>query len=90
MHAAHERIVYERLKAALDGAGIQMQPLLIPVTFAASAAEVATAEAHADTLARPGPGCQRLGTGDARACAPCPATLAQGDAWSLRATCSPS
>jgi DNA mismatch repair protein MutL len=50
MHAAHERIVYERLKAGFDGAAPAEQALLIPVTFAASAAEIATAEAHADTL----------------------------------------
>jgi len=50
MHAAHERIVYERLKAQLDGAQITSQPLLIPATFAASPQEVATAEAHGDTL----------------------------------------
>ncbi|RZL88747.1 MAG: DNA mismatch repair endonuclease MutL [Variovorax sp.] len=45
MHAAHERIVYERLKAQLDGAAITSQPLLIPATFAATPQEVATAEA---------------------------------------------
>ena len=50
MHAAHERIVYERLKASLGDAGLQQQPLLIPVTFAASADEIATAEAHVETL----------------------------------------
>jgi DNA mismatch repair protein MutL len=50
MHAAHERIVYERLKNQLDGAAIVSQPLLIPTTFAASPQEVATAEAHIDTL----------------------------------------
>jgi len=51
MHAAHERIVYERLKAQVDGgARIASQPLLIPATFAATPEEVATAEAHADTL----------------------------------------
>ncbi|HSC64416.1 MAG TPA: DNA mismatch repair endonuclease MutL [Caldimonas sp.] len=50
MHAAHERIVYERLKASFDGAAPAQQPLLIPVTFAASADEIATAEAHAETL----------------------------------------
>ncbi|HEV7576216.1 MAG TPA: DNA mismatch repair endonuclease MutL [Caldimonas sp.] len=50
MHAAHERIVYERLKASFDGAAPAEQPLLIPATFAASAAEIATAEAHVDTL----------------------------------------
>ncbi len=54
MHAAHERIVYERLKSQLqqaDGASMPSQPLLIPATFAASPQEVATAEAHIDTLA---------------------------------------
>ncbi len=51
MHAAHERIVYERLKAqANTGQRITSQPLLIPATFAATPEEVATAEAHADTL----------------------------------------
>jgi DNA mismatch repair protein MutL len=52
MHAAHERVVYERLKTQLEASGhhIASQPLLIPATFAASAHEVATAEAHADTL----------------------------------------
>ena len=52
MHAAHERIVYERLKAQVEqGARLASQPLLIPATFAATPEEVATAESHADTLA---------------------------------------
>ncbi|MDB5932128.1 MAG: mismatch repair protein MutL [Polaromonas sp.] len=51
MHAAHERIVYERLKAQFDASRIASQPLLIPATFAATAQEAATAEACADTLA---------------------------------------
>ncbi|MBT2324482.1 DNA mismatch repair endonuclease MutL [Variovorax paradoxus] len=50
MHAAHERIVYERLKTQLDGAAISSQPLLIPATFAATPQEVATAEACAAVL----------------------------------------
>ncbi|WP_285412359.1 DNA mismatch repair endonuclease MutL [Variovorax sp. efr-133-TYG-130] len=50
MHAAHERIVYERLKTQLDGAAITSQPLLIPATFAATPQEVATAEACASVL----------------------------------------
>ena len=50
MHAAHERIVYERLKTQLDGAAIASQPLLIPATFAATPQEVATVEACAAVL----------------------------------------
>ena len=51
MHAAHERIVYERLKQAADHtATLPAQPLLIPVSFAATAAERATAEAEAPAL----------------------------------------
>ncbi|WP_422014197.1 DNA mismatch repair endonuclease MutL [Roseateles sp.] len=54
MHAAHERVVYERLKARLGSTTIESQPLLIPVSFAATAEEVAAAEQHADTLSRLG------------------------------------
>lgn len=54
MHAAHERVVYERLKASLGAAAIESQPLLIPVTFAATPAEIAAAEANAATLERLG------------------------------------
>ena len=54
MHAAHERIVYEKLKIALEDDGIPTQQLLIPATMNASALEVATAEENPDTLARLG------------------------------------
>ena len=50
MHAAHERIVYERLKRSMAASTVESQPLLIPVSFAASAQEVATAESNAQTL----------------------------------------
>jgi DNA mismatch repair protein MutL len=53
MHAAHERIVYERLKNQLDStdsAVIASQPLLIPATFAATAQEIDTAQSAAETL----------------------------------------
>ena len=63
MHAAHERIVYERLKASLGSAGVQQQPLLIPVTFAASADEIATTEAHLETLRTLGLDLTPLGAG---------------------------
>jgi DNA mismatch repair protein MutL len=50
MHAAHERVVYERLKVQLASHQMASQPLLIPMSFAATPQEVATAEAHRDTL----------------------------------------
>ncbi|MBI2286941.1 MAG: DNA mismatch repair endonuclease MutL, partial [Nitrosomonadales bacterium] len=50
MHAAHERIVYERLKAALDEKQIATQPLLIPLSFYAEPLDVATVEAEQDAL----------------------------------------
>ena len=49
MHAAHERIVYEKLKSNYDGS-VPVQPLLVPATFAAESVEVATATEHADAL----------------------------------------
>ena len=51
MHAAHERIVYERLKQQMDSEQLASQPLLIPATFAATPQEVATAEEQAVVLA---------------------------------------
>lgn len=54
MHAAHERIVYERLKRQMDTSSIASQPLLIPATFAATPEEVATAESTAEVLAQLG------------------------------------
>ena len=54
MHAAHERIVYEKLKNALDDDGIPTQQLLIPATLIASALEVAAAEENPATLSRLG------------------------------------
>ncbi|MCG2583525.1 DNA mismatch repair endonuclease MutL [Massilia sp. TS11] len=49
MHAAHERILYEQLKQALEGE-MQVQSLLIPVTFFADEVEVGTATEHAEVL----------------------------------------
>ena len=91
MHAAHERIVYERLKNQLVAnsadAGnaapmLRSQPLLIPVTFAATPSEVATAQAHDETL-------QTLGleitpfSPKTLAVRAVPTTLVQGDAVEL-------
>lgn len=53
MHAAHERILYEKLKAAAD-ARPASQALLVPVLLQASLAELSCAEEHAATLAELG------------------------------------
>jgi len=51
MHAAHERIGYERLKNAHDGIGLHAQPLLVPITLMVGEREADVAEREADTLA---------------------------------------
>ena len=86
MHAAHERIVYEQLKNAVNTENgeenIPSQPLLIPATFAATREEVATAEAHADTLLALGMEVSPFSP-KTLAVRAVPATLAQGDAVEL-------
>jgi DNA mismatch repair protein MutL len=52
MHAAHERITYERLKIAVDHQNVQSQPLLVPITISVSEGEADAAEQHADEFAR--------------------------------------
>jgi DNA mismatch repair protein MutL len=51
MHAAHERILYEQFKQALEEKSVTLQPLLIPVSFHADAVEVGTVEEHQTSLA---------------------------------------
>lgn len=58
MHAAHERIMYEQLKTALDNQQVSMQPLLLPVSFNADRLEVATVN---EALASPDNSLQQLG-----------------------------
>ncbi|WP_407715325.1 DNA mismatch repair endonuclease MutL [Comamonas testosteroni] len=86
MHAAHERIVYEQLKNAVNTENgdeqIPSQPLLIPATFAATPEEVATAEAHAETLLTLGMEVSPFSP-KTLAVRAVPATLAQGDAVEL-------
>jgi len=50
MHAAHERITYEKLKQARACDGIRAQLLLVPLTLSVSEREAAIAEEHADHL----------------------------------------
>ena len=54
MHAAHERIVMEKLKANLDAGAVQRQSLLVPALFTAEALDIATAEENRDALERLG------------------------------------
>ena len=82
MHAAHERIVYERLKTQLAQHQLQSQALLIPASFAATPQEMATVESHAATLAALGLEIEALGA-QSLVVRQVPATLAQGDAVAL-------
>ncbi|MFT6757020.1 MAG: DNA mismatch repair protein MutL [Chitinophagales bacterium] len=50
MHAAHERIIYERMKHARDQQGIQAQPLLVPQTIAVSDREASCAQEHSEVF----------------------------------------
>lgn len=61
MHAAHERITYERLKLAVDEQGIQSQPLLVPETLAVSEREADAAEQYAEEFQRLGVVLARVG-----------------------------
>lgn len=61
MHAAHERITYERMKNQYLGAGIDTQPLLVPVSMSVSEAQVELAEREAAALLRMGLGLSAAG-----------------------------
>ncbi|WP_074970682.1 DNA mismatch repair endonuclease MutL [Metapseudomonas otitidis] len=61
MHAAHERITYERLKIAMASEGLKGQPLLVPESLAVSQREADCAEEHAAWFQRLGFELQRLG-----------------------------
>jgi DNA mismatch repair protein MutL len=82
MHAAHERIVYERLKRALDSQRMPRQQLLIAHVFAADAIELATAEENREALDQLGldVGVAAPGQLAVRAI---PLTLSQADAGQL-------
>lgn len=80
MHAAHERIVYEKLKAA--NLSVPVQPLLVPAAFSADLLEVAAAEEHADALAALGFAVSPIGP-VTLAVRGVPAPLADADAATL-------
>ena len=61
MHAAHERITYERLKTAYDEQGISSQPLLVPETIHVSQQQADIAEQYREDLGKLGFNLQRLG-----------------------------
>ena len=67
MHAAHERILYEKLKNALDARQVATQALLIPAIFNADALDVAAAEEHLDALHELGFDLAPIGPADAYA-----------------------
>lgn len=82
MHAAHERIGYEALKMAHDGAGLRTQPLLVPSRLAVSEREADVAEREAQTLLELGFEVQRSGP-QSLLLRSVPALLAHGDAEAL-------
>jgi len=61
MHAAHERITYERFKAAREGEGMKSQPLLVPVSVNVSVREAELAEQQAETFQLLGMQVDRMG-----------------------------
>ena len=84
MHAAHERIVYERLKVALDTQSLAKQDLLIPLAFSANALELATLSEPEvpEVLNQIGLNLSTLGIGEI-AIRSVPALIKQADAIAL-------
>jgi DNA mismatch repair protein MutL len=82
MHAAHERITYERFKLTHNGDGITSQPLLVPVTVAVSTTEADLAEEYQSMLSRLGVEVSRMGR-DSLAIRTIPALLRGADAEQL-------
>ncbi|MFO2463257.1 DNA mismatch repair endonuclease MutL [Pseudomonas sp. 15FMM2] len=79
MHAAHERIMYERLKIAMASEGLSGQPLLVPESLAVSQREADCAEEHHAVFQKLGFELQRLGP-ETLAIRQIPALLKQAEA----------
>ncbi|CAH0991663.1 DNA mismatch repair protein MutL [Sinobacterium norvegicum] len=60
MHAAHERIIYERMKQSWSGDGIRSQPLLVPQAVAVSAKEAECCDQNQQLLLKIGLGVERV------------------------------
>jgi DNA mismatch repair protein MutL len=82
MHAAHERIVMERLKSALDAGEVARQSLLVPAVFGAEPLDIATAEENREALERLGLELQVSGP-NTLSVRSAPALLATGDVVGL-------
>ncbi len=82
MHAAHERITYEHMKAACDADGIKSQPMLVPLSVAISETEADLLEEHAGELSNLGIEIQRAST-ESLIVRSVPTILARGDAEQL-------
>ena len=82
MHAAHERITYERLKIAMDTEGLKSQPLLVPETITMSQREASCAESYNEWFNQLGFEIQRLGL-ETLAIRQIPALLKQARAGQL-------
>ncbi|MBV1790503.1 DNA mismatch repair endonuclease MutL [Marinobacterium sp. D7] len=82
MHAAHERIVYERMKTAWDEDKMRSQPLLVPVSISVSEREADLAEERPELFERLGFKIERMGA-DTLTVREVPVSLAKADAAQL-------
>jgi DNA mismatch repair protein MutL len=82
MHAAHERVTYERMKQSLGSEKLTRQPLLVPISLKVSSAEAEAVEAHAEDLLRLGFVVMRRGLEEVRI-SEVPLLLKDADAGAL-------